>query len=212
MKLEILFKFPMVGAKIRNYVIRKEGGEKTSKTLRRYMQEKYNVSVDLYTYGSCFSPTFNTGGKVKVARYCSFGSDVHYFGSNHPVDHAVMSAYFYNKSFSGLNVNDVERKQLSVGNDVWIGHGVTIVSSCEKIGNGAVIGAGSVVTRDVPSYSIVAGVPAKVIKYRFDEETIDAIENSCWWKLQPEELMEFYPLIDTPLKRANAIINRKNNI
>lgn len=94
MKLEILFKFPMVGAKIRNYVIRKEGGEKTSKTLRRYMQEKYNVSVDLYTYGSCFSPTFNTGGKVKVARYCSFGSDVHYFGSNHPVDHAVMSAYF----------------------------------------------------------------------------------------------------------------------
>lgn len=57
MKLEILFKFPMVGAKIRNYVIRKEGGEKTSKTLRRYMQEKYNVSVDLYTYGSCFSPT-----------------------------------------------------------------------------------------------------------------------------------------------------------
>lgn len=170
MKLEILFKFPMVGAKIRNYVIRKEGGEKTSKTLRRYMQEKYNVSVDLYTYGSCFSPTFNTGGKVKVARYCSFGSDVHYFGSNHPVDHAVMSAYFYNKSFSGLNVNDVERKQLSVGNDVWIGHGVTIVSSCEKI------------------------------------------ENSCWWKLQPEELMEFYPLIDTPLKWANAIINRKNNI
>ena len=53
---------------------------------------------------------------------------------------------------------------------------------------------------------------AKVIKYRFDEETIDALENSCWWKLQPEELMEFYPLIDTPLKWANAIINRKNNI
>ena len=119
---------------------------------------------------------------------------------------------FYNKNFSGLNVNDVERKQLSVGNNVWIGHGVTIVSSCKKIGNGAVIGAGSVVTRDIPPYSIVAGVPAKVIKYRFDEETIDALENSCWWKLQPEELMEFYPLIDTPLKWANAIINRKNNI
>lgn len=69
MKLEILFKFPMVGAKIRNYVIRKEGGEKTSKTLRRYMQEKYNVSVDLYTYGSCFSPTFNKKLKLPVTAH-----------------------------------------------------------------------------------------------------------------------------------------------
>ena len=98
---------------------------------------------------------------------------------------------------------------LCVGNDVWIGHGVTIVSSCEKIGNGAVIGAGSVVTKDVPPYSIVTGVPAKVIKYRFSEEIINALEDSCWWKLQPEELMEFYPLIDNPLKWATAIINSK---
>ena len=207
MKSEILLKF--LKDKIRGYIIKKEGGEKTSKTLRLYTHERYNVAVDLYTYGSCFSPNFNTGGKVEIARYCSFGSDVHYFGSNHPINHAVMSAYFYNKNFSGLDVKDVERKMLCVGNDVWIGHGVTIVSSCEKIGNGAVIGAGSVVTKDVPPDSIVTGVPAKVIKYRFSEEIINALEDSCWWKLQPEELMEFYPLIDNPLKWATAIINSK---
>lgn len=78
MKSEILLKF--LKDKIRGYIIKKEGGEKTSKTLRLYTHERYNVAVDLYTYGSCFSPNFNTGGKVEIARYCSFGSDVHYFG------------------------------------------------------------------------------------------------------------------------------------
>lgn len=166
----------------------------------------------MYTYGSCFAPTFNTGGTVEIARYCSFGSDIHYFGSNHPVNHAVMSAYFYNKSFGGLDVKDVERKKLYVGNDVWIGHGVTIVSSCEKIGNGAVIGAGSVVTRNVPPYAIVAGAPAKIIKYRFDQKTIAALENSCWWEMTPEELMKFYSLIEEPIKWAKAIIDSRNGI
>ncbi|WP_289460628.1 CatB-related O-acetyltransferase [Lactobacillus intestinalis] len=204
MKINKLFNFPR-GSKIRKFFIKYEGGEKTSQTLREYTYKKFDVSVDLYTYGSCFSPTFNNGGSVEIKRYCSFGSDVHYFGANHPMDHAVMSAYFYNKNWGGLAVKDVERKKLYIGNDVWIGHGVTIVSSCERIGNGAVIGAGSVVTRNVPPYSVVVGVPAKVIKYRFDEEIIDALENSKWWELSPNELFKFYSLIEQPLQWAKAI-------
>lgn len=211
MNLKCLYSLPG-GEKLRKFIIKKEGGEKTSKALRCYTKEKYNVAIDLYTYGSCFAPTFNTGGTVEIARYCSFGSDIHYFGSNHPVNHAVMSAYFYNKNFSGLDVKDVERKKLYVGNDVWIGHGVTIVSSCEKIGNGAVIGAGSVVSKNVPPYAIVAGVPARIIKYRFDQETISALENSCWWEMTPEELMKFYSLIEEPIKWAKAIIDSQNRI
>lgn len=198
------------GGGVRKYLIKQEGGEKTSKTLREYTREKFNVSVDLYTYGSCFSPSFNTGGTVEIARYCSFGSDVHYFGSNHPIDHAVMSAYFYNKNFSGLDVKDVERKKLCIGNDVWIGHGVTIVSSCERIGNGAVVAAGAVVTRDVPPYAIVAGVPAKIVKYRFDKEIVTALEASHWWELTPIELMRFYSLIEEPLEWAREIIKSAN--
>lgn len=112
---------------------------------------------------------------------------------------------FIIKIGGGLAVKDVERKKLYIGNDVWIGHGVTIVSSCERIGNGAVIGAGSVVTRNVPPYSVVVGVPAKVIKYRFDEEIIDALENSKWWELSPNELFKFYSLIEQPLQWAKAI-------
>lgn len=166
--------------------------------------------MGLYTYGSCFRPDFNTGGNVNIGKYCSVGHDVHYYGANHPLDHASMSAYFYNKSFGGLDVNDVERKTLSIGNDVWIGHGVIIVSSCLTIGNGAVVAAGAVVTKDVPPYAIVAGVPARIIRYRFDENTILALENSRWWELSPDELMKYYSMIENPLAWANAVIKDRD--
>ncbi len=186
--------------------IKSEGGEKTSSTLRKIFREKYSVEVGLYSYGSCFEPKFNIGGKVKIGRYCSFGMDVHYFGANHPIDHAVMSAYFYNNAFSGLDVNDVKRHELHIGHDVWIGHGSSIVSFCHFIGNGAAIGAGSVVTKDIPPYAIVAGVPAKIIRYRFDEETISKLEESRWWNNTPEELMKYYDDIDKPKIWAERII------
>lgn len=196
---------PFVGGGIIKYLVKKEGGEKTSSSLRNYMQAKFKVKVGLYTYGSCFSSTFNNGGNVSIGRYCSFGQDVHYFGANHPVNHVVMSAYFYNKNFGGLDVKDVERKSLNIGNDVWIGHGALIVSSCENIGNGAVIGAGAVVTRNVPPYAVVAGVPARVMKYRFDDTIIQELENSRWWEYSPEELMQFYTLIEKPLEWVKEI-------
>lgn len=68
-----------------------------------------------------------------------------------------------------------------IGNDVWIGHGATILNGI-RIGDGAIVGAGSVVTKDVPAYSIVAGNPAKVIRYRFSEKQIEKLENLRWWK------------------------------
>lgn len=74
-----------------------------------------------------------------------------------------------------------------IGNDVWIGAKSTILAGVQ-IGTGAVIGSGSVVTKDVPPYAIVGGVPAKVIKYRHDEQTIDRLLKSDWWKLTPDEL------------------------
>lgn len=74
-----------------------------------------------------------------------------------------------------------------IGNDVWIGMNVTIMGGL-KIGNGAIIAAHSVVTKDVPPYSIVAGVPARIIKYRFDDDKIQKIEKFEWWRLSPEIL------------------------
>ena len=71
---------------------------------------------------------------------------------------------------------------LTIGHDVWIGDRVTILGGCKSIGNGAVIAAGSVVTRDVAPYAVVAGAPARPIRRRLNDETIDLMEASRWWE------------------------------
>lgn len=77
-------------------------------------------------------------------------------------------------------------KKTVIGNDVWIGHGVTIKQGV-VVGDGAVIGSNAVVTKDVPPYAIVGGVPAKVVKYKFPQEVIERLEEIQWWNLPDEE-------------------------
>ena len=202
------FSVPLFGKIIRDAVIKKEGGEKKSTSLRKYCEEK-KVIVGMHTYGSCFSAGFNTGGKVEIGRYCSFGPSVRYFGANHPIHNAVMSPYFYNKSWGGLEVRDVERSHLNIGNDVWVGANTIITSGCKKIGNGAVIGAGAVVTKDVAPYEIVAGNPAHRIRMRFTDEIIHLLEKSRWWELEPSELYKYYNFMETPEEFAHEIILSK---
>ena len=74
-----------------------------------------------------------------------------------------------------------------IGNDVWVAFGATILSGV-KIGDGAVVAAGSVVTKDIPPYAIVGGVPAKVIKYRFDDEIIKSLQDIKWWDWDQETI------------------------
>lgn len=192
-----LNKIPFFGKLLFNYIVKKQGGATRSKLLRKYYSAQ-NVDVGLYTYGGCFSDKFNTGGTVKVGRYCSIAEHVSYFGANHPFNMISQSAFFYNKAL-GLDVKDVERFNLTIGNDVWIGYGTIITAGCVNIGNGAVVGAGSVVTHDVPAYSVVAGNPARIIKMRFDENTINEIETSKWWEKEPQELYKYYKYMTDPL-------------
>ena len=166
--------------------------------MRDYFRQRYKVDVGMYSYGGCFNDSFNVGGEVVIGRYCSIADKVNYFGANHPLENAIMSPWFYNKSFSGFNVKDVPRSKLTIGHDVWIGYGVIITNGCKRIGNGAVIGAGSIVTHDVPPYAIVVGNPSKVIKYRFPSNIIEEIEKSKWWELSPEELMKYYEYMSDP--------------
>ncbi|WP_198526397.1 CatB-related O-acetyltransferase [Halarcobacter anaerophilus] len=78
-------------------------------------------------------------------------------------------------------------KKVEIGNDVWLGHNVVVMGNV-TIGDGAVIGSSAVVTKDIPPFAIAVGNPARVIKYRFDEKTIEALKNIAWWDWDYEQI------------------------
>ena len=118
---------------------------------------------------------------------------------------------FTRKLGGGDIVRDIKRNELIIGNDCWIGYGVIITSSCHNIGNGAVIGAGTILTKDVEPYSIVVGNPGRKIKSRFNTETIELLEQSKWFDLGPTDLLKFYSWINSPNEFALRIINENKS-
>ena len=136
----------------------------------------------------------------EVGRFCSIGGNVCFLTSTHPVKDFISThpVFFSVKKQSGRSFTKINRfneypKQeghkysIEVGNDVYIGYGVIIIGPV-TIGNGAVIGAGSVVTKNIPPYAIVVGNPAKVLRFRFDKEQIEYLEKTRWWDKDDEWL------------------------
>lgn len=115
--------------------------------------------------------------ETKIGKYVSIAQNVVIGLGNHPINFISTNPCFYSND---QDLSKELNKPCYIGNDVWIGRNVMIKNGI-KIGNGAIIGAGAVVTKDVPDYAIVAGVPAKIIKYRFDENTIKLLLESKWW-------------------------------
>lgn len=131
----------------------------------------------------------------KMGKYCSIGKSSVIGLPFHTLNFLSTSPVFtevHNRlkfSYVTKNIVDIPYKDVIIGNDVWIGTGVIILGGI-KIGNGAVIGAGAVVTKDVDSYTIVGGVPAKPIRKRFDDKTINYIESLSWWNWNEEQIKE----------------------
>lgn len=125
------------------------------------------------------------GGDITIGKYCQIGADVAIHTTNHPI--SFMSTYINKNLFDGELSSLKETKRAVIGNDVWIGHNVIILGNI-NIGNGAILAAGAIVTKDVAPYTIVAGVPAKPIKKRFSERIIQEIEDLKWWDLSETEL------------------------
>lgn len=132
------------------------------------------VDVGKYSYGELNIVTFNEKTKLKIGNFVSIAQHVSFLlDVEHPLDH--ISTYpFKVKILKTKKFEAFSKGDIIVDDDVWIGYGAIIMSGVH-IGQGAVIAAGAVVTKNVPPYAIVGGVPAKIIKYRFDENTINKL-------------------------------------
>jgi acetyltransferase-like isoleucine patch superfamily enzyme len=142
------------------------------------------------------------GGKVQIGNYCQIGADVAFHASNHPISY--MTTYINANLFGGSLKNQNDNHAITIGHDVWIGHGVIIVGEV-KVGNGAIIAAGSVVTKDVPPFTIVGGVPAKEIRKRFSDTVIQEIEALQWWDKSEQELEKIKPLFFKDFTNRHSI-------
>lgn len=151
-------------------------------------------SIGAFTY-------FYSGLSVRctsIGRYCSIAGQVRIGDHEHPVDWLSTSPFQYNDerfAFSPAARHtrvpeercDFRRTWPVIGNDVWIGARVTILRGV-TIGDGAVVASDAVVTKDVPPYAIVGGVPARIIRHRFDEATIERLLRVRWWRFSPAQL------------------------
>lgn len=144
-----------------------------SKVLRAYYKKYRGVTVGKYSYG-CFTNLIPSN--TTIGNYCSFGPNVRVFNANHGINWASTHPFLYNPTLGVVDEEKVIRTRLEVGHEVWIGANVIILPSVTKIGNGAIIGAGSVVTKNIEPYTINAGVPCKLIKFRFDRHIIEELE------------------------------------
>ncbi|MBN8902581.1 MAG: CatB-related O-acetyltransferase [Rhodospirillales bacterium] len=164
------------------------------------LQLKFAVGAYTYFNGGLFS-------YFSIGRYCSVAADVWVGQFEHPVDYSSTSTVCLDPNFLGwLDHYTARHKRpenfclakfnsrpfTTIGNDVWIG-GKAILRAGVKIGDGAVVGAGAVVVRDVPPYAVVGGVPARILRYRFSEKILERLFQIQWWDYH------VFPFLDVPI-------------
>ena len=184
--------------------MRLEGGPMWSATARRLMADFHGVNIGAYSYGECFDPALVPPG-VSIGRYTSIARGVRLIVQNHPIERASSHPFFY-ESRPGVSATaDIPAGALEIGHDVWIGCNAIVTPGCRRIGNGAVVGAGAVVTHDVPDYAVVAGNPARKLRDRFPPHDVRQLQERRWWELSfPEATVQLQALAATVDNRLAA--------
>ena len=157
----------------------------------------YNeVSLNEVTLGDFTYIAGNTSIlRTTIGKFCSIGPDCKIGLGKHPTKDFVSTHPVFFSTLKQAQVTFADRNYFDefayiiIGNDVWLGANVIVVDGV-KIGDGAIVAAGSVVTKDIPPYTIVGGVPAKIIKYRFEKEEIEKLLQLKWWDMDVEYLKE----------------------
>lgn len=153
----------------------------------------YHSSIGAFSYFG----TRNVVMHTEIGKFCSISWNVTIGPANHDYSRMTSHDFLYNDYYGindGKKVYNRFKEKTIIGNDVWIGTNAIVLNGV-KVGNGAVIGANTVVTKDVPPYAIVAGNPGKIIKYRFEKEIISQLEKIKWWNWSLEKIKENFNII-----------------
>lgn len=146
-----------------------------------------NGNVIIGDFTSLWGPNITLEGTIEIGSYCSIARNVSFQESYHNY-HRISSYLIWKNVFNETSSNELITKgKISVGSDVWIGMNSSILSGV-NIGHGAIIGANTLVNSDVPPYSIFAGIPGRVIGYRFDDKIIEKLLIIEWWEWPLEKL------------------------
>lgn len=152
-----------------------------------------------------------------IGRYCFIAQDAVIGDSNHPMDwlstnpfqygnSSLFNGYHQGQDFDFLKFTANREEVIHIGHDVWIGRHAIVLQGV-RIGHGAIVSDGSVVTRDVPPYAIVEGIPARITGYRFTAEIIERLLSLAWWDYQADSLMQIqFDQIDTALVQLQTLI------
>jgi len=177
---------------------------------KKYQKPFLKIECGKYSYGHPILqiPGSDYARSIIIGEYCSIATECLFFvgrQGRHPTD--TMTSYpigmlisedtkrnnnvakVFMPKMQPPSVLRTSNLDLEIGHDVWIGTRVIVMAGV-KIGTGAVVGAGSIVTRNIPPYAIVAGSPARIIRYRFEPDIIERLLSSKWWELSPEQLWE----------------------
>lgn len=170
-----------------------------------------NTVIGKGTYVSLNARIYNT----TIGKFCSIGPNLVSGWGLHPIHGISTSPAFYSvNGQAGFTYSKETKVQeiipVTIGNDVFIGANVTILDGV-TIGDGAVIGAGAVVSKDIPPYAVAVGCPIKIIKYRFDEQTIEGLLKSKWWDGDEETLKKVEELffdVEKFIKIAPKVVDK----
>ncbi len=163
------------------------------------MNHIYKTSLGSHTYTGQNTVIMD----AKIGNFCSIAWNITIGAAEHDFNKITTHAFLYNQ-YDHIRPEEKDEaydrfeKEIVIGNDVWIGANAIILRGV-NVSDGAVIGAGAVVTKDVPPYAIVAGNPAKVIKYRFSDEMIKELLELKWWNFTDDKIQELYPYFDKDL-------------
>lgn len=165
------------------------------------LARRYGYEIEEHSYGRPKVRFPESGARLSIGRYCSIADGVEILlGGNHRTDFATTFPFgaFPDRwpAAQGRDDFHATRGDVHIGHDVWLGSGCMILSGV-TIGHGAVVAARSVVSRDVPPYMVVGGNPARAIRRRFDEETVQGLLNVAWWDLPRSEVERLAPILQS---------------